>query len=679
MPAEGLWNMSSTALYTQKAFAYHDLGSETSAEPSNLVGNNIVTPSRSSRPSETLLGSSTHHNEAVSTDPAQPTVAGNRISTTARALIALLPDIEATALLVDTYFDRVHWFMLVFFQNSFRRRFEELYSGQKRPNRHSSDAFLALLSTVVAIASQYVGSHRRRLLEEYGIDPDLMRREIFAVLKNNILDIVSSGSLEAAQTCVLMGSYYLYQRERGLAWTICGCALRLALTLNLHRARTNLLPWEAESNENRKRCWWSIYEIETFSCMLYGYPSSTSDDECDVTRLDPHYQVANAQSSPQPGAGITLRSYKYFMSELSTITQYTLKELYNSRPKQKGGSKLSTADLQRQIEQVAEIDSRLLEWKASLPFELRLENQVMPAYGTAEDLDKHIRASGPQFEDHIYQLQALSLKLAYENLRILVHRPLLLYQMVVPQAEATSLIDSSPLPPRHDPFQFSLEACREAALEISEIADSPVFPRASGTYAVSFVSMHLFTAGVTLSIMASLDPLSPQSHRAKTGLRKVMCMQSQLKGSSAVAAQGLVLLQRLTKLYMEKELRFMLSAPTSQETFAGRGHEESRTNRSTPSKAGATQIPPASGNPSHQIAGDPTASRMPDIIPEDQSTTPGWDFQQDPIMTEAFMNFESMMSSYSEQGLQGDGVLPMSNDNGFMETEQAWLWDLNLA
>lgn len=37
------------------------------------------------------------------------------------------------------------------------------------------------------------------------------------------------------------------------------------------------------------------------------------------------------------------------------------------------------------------------------------------------------------------------------------------------------------------------------------------------------------------------------------------------------------------------------------------------------------------------------------------------------------------MSSYSEQGLQGEGVLPTSNDNGFMETEQAWLWDLNLA
>ncbi|KAK6223399.1 hypothetical protein LQW54_000517 [Pestalotiopsis sp. IQ-011] len=316
-------------------------------------------------------------------------------------------------------------------------------------------------------------------------------------------------------------------------------------------------------------------------------------------------------------------------------------QLYNSRPKQKAGSKPSTEDLQRQVQKVAEIDSRLLEWKAGLPFRLRMENQATSTYGTAEDLDKHMRAIGPQFENHIYQLQALALKLAYENLRILVHRPLLLYQMVEPRADAASLTDSSSPPPRYDPFQFSLEVCREAALEISEIADSPVFPRASGTYAVSFVSMHLFTAGVTLSIMASLDPLSPQSHRAKTGLRKVMCMQSQLKESSAVAAQGLVLLQRLTKLYMEKELRFMLSAPASQETPVGGDQEGSRTNSSTALKAGDTRIPPASGNPSHQIAGGPSASRMPDVVPEDQSTTPGWDFRQDPIMAEAFMNFES--------------------------------------
>lgn len=638
MPAESLWNMSSTALYTQKAFAYHDLGSETSAEPSNLVGNDIVTPSRSSRPGEISFNSSAHNIGLVSTAPARPTATSNRISTTAHALIALLPDIESATLLVDTYFDRVHWFMLVFFQKSFRRRFEELYSGQKRPSSHTSDAFLALVSTVIAIASQYVGSHRRHLLEEHGIDPDVLRREIFAILKNNTLDIVSSGSLEAAQTCVLMGSFYLYQGERGLAWPICGCALRVALALNLHRTRTDLSPNANEANENKKRCWWSIYEIETFSCMLYGYPSSISDDECDVARLDPHYQVAHIQSSPQVGADTTLLSYKYFMSELSTITQSTLRELYNSRPKQKGGGKPSTEDLQRQIEQVAKIDSRLLEWKASLPSKLRMENQATPAYGTAEDLDKHIRASGPQFENHIYQLQALALKLAYENMRILVHRPLLLYQMVEPQADAASLIDSGSLPPRYDPFQFSLQVCREAALEISEIADSPVFPRASGTYAVSFVSMHLFTAGVTLSIMASLDPLSPQSHRAKTGLRKVMCMQSQLKGSSAVAAQGLALLQRLTKLYMEKELRFMLSAPASQETLAGRGQEGSR---STASKAGATQIPPASFDSDPQIAGGPSTSRMPEVVPEDQSAITGWDFRQDPIMAEAFMNFES--------------------------------------
>ncbi|ETS84483.1 hypothetical protein PFICI_02508 [Pestalotiopsis fici W106-1] len=636
--------MSSTSSYTQKvemAFEYHDPNAGNSTETWTPLVNELVTPTRNSGQGEALLNS--HTNVPGSTEPAQSTDISNRVSPTARALSALLPDFEVASLLIDTYFDRVHWFMLVFFQNDFRRRFRDLYNGQKRPTAHATDAFLALVSTVAAIGSQYVGAHRRGLLETYGVDPDNLRREMFATLKNNLLDIVSSGSLEAAQTCVLMGSYYLYQGQRGLAWPICGCALRVALALNLHRARSNLSPDTAEANESKKRCWWAIYEVETFCCMLYGYPSSTSDDDCDVARLDPHHRYRQTEPpTSQDDSRATLLSYKYFMSELSTLTQYTLRELYNARSKSQGGTKPTKENLQRQIRKVTEIDARLLQWK-------EFAGKI------------HIKATGPQFEDHICQLQALALKLAYENLRILVHRPLLLYQMVSPRA---------------DPFQYSIGVCREAALEISETADMPVFSQATGTYAVSFVSMHLFTAGVTLSIMATLDPLSTQSHHAKAGLRRLMGMQANFKAASTVAAQGLELLQRLTKLLMEKELRFMLSTPTRQATPA----QEPSTNRVTRPVESVAPVAPTIIPPSHQAVEFAPTNGMSGVVLTEPTTSPEWEFRQDPVMTEAFMDFENMMLSYSEQGLDGaQGALPASNEYGFTETEQAWLWDLNLA
>lgn len=64
-----------------------------------------------------------------------------------------------------------------------------------------------------------------------------------------------------------------------------------------------------------------------------------------------------------------------------------------------------------------------------IPSEIRWENVAGDKnYESLEDVGRDIGALGPRLEKHIYQLQALSLQLAYENARILVHRPLLSYR-----------------------------------------------------------------------------------------------------------------------------------------------------------------------------------------------------------------------------------------------------------
>lgn len=287
-------------------------------------------------------------------------------------------------------------------------------------------------------------------------------------------------------------------------------------------------------------------------------------------------------------------------------------------PNPKSGNKATAEDLQGQIQKIAEIDSLLLGWENDSLFPLRLVSTRKSWHQSPEALDKDIKAIGKTFEEHVLYLQTLALKLAYENLRILVHRPLLLYQMVSPRD----------LP--NDPFRNSVEACRAAALEIAEATEATPFRSAAVTYAAPFASMHLFTAGVTLSIMASLDPLSLRAHEAKVGLQKIMAMQTKLKATSAVAAQGLELLQRLTRLLMEKELHFMLDTPTRQ-AVAGQS-----------ARANSPVVPPAAvvASPGHQGVG----SALTDGVLEEAFTTSpptsGWDFCQDPAMMEAFIEFE---------------------------------------
>ncbi len=85
-----------------------------------------------------------------------------------------------------------------------------------------------------------------------------------------------------------------------------------------------------------------------------------------------------------------------------------------------------------------------------------------------------------------------------------------------------------------------------------------VFHEALDSYALAFIGIHVFTAGGTLCIMASLQIMSAESHELKIGIHKLMEMEMALKPKSVLAAQGFDVLQKLTKLIIAKELEKML-------------------------------------------------------------------------------------------------------------------------
>lgn len=488
-------------------------------------------------------------------------------------LIPLLPSFEAASLLVDTYFDRAHWFMLIFHQDEFRQRWPKLYeqcSGYPMKKSHLTGSLSTCLM-VIAIGMHYAGSHRQELLASHGVDQSLKER-ILRSIRAHILDIVSLGSLEAVQTCILLGTYYLYHGAPSLAWPVCGCGLRIAQALGLHRKlEPSHDPNFRLQNETRKRCWWAIYEIETFCAVSYGYPHSIRDADCDVEPLDPSAKLPIVQP---PGSfdeplmcETTLLSYKYFMSKLSAITKEVLEELYCIRPQSadRRTQAQKSLDLPGMIKKVAYFDHRLCQWHAELPPKLRWKRQALKTnYGSVKDLDQDIGASGPRFESHIYQLQALTLMLAHGNSRILVNRPLLSYKLHTESSTGEN-DTNGPGFAAANPLNLSLTACRDAALSMSGIASSSIVDLVPETYAAEFVSTHTFTAGVTLGILASMDPLSPHLNGVKHGLHQSMRVQEKLKARSILAGQGLGILQRLTKLAVEKELNVLLAVSNPTE------------------------------------------------------------------------------------------------------------------
>jgi hypothetical protein len=553
-----------TAVDTIKAFHFHNSTtpdtSMTTALPGGQRLHQLDNP-----------GASNPRQTGTRPRPHAPTpgLQGPRAATA--ELVSLFPPREVASLLVDTYFDRIHWFMLIFHQDDFRQTWQQMYDSPRDSlaETYSNPGFISTFLVVIAIALQYTGKHRQQLLETHGISPADLKSKILSTIRAKVLDIVSLGSLEAVQTCVLLGTYYLYHGHPELAWPVCGCGLRIAQALNLHRKLPHtgsVSPEWHRQYETRKRCWWAIYEIETFCSMSYGYPHSIKDSDCDVELLDPLAKSAPGQSSASFNSThknpASLLSYKYLMSKLSVLIKDILTSLYglgslkgNIQQDRSGCS----SGLQNLIRKVSALDDRLRRWNAEIPDLLQLTHSSIPgpSYTSAEEMDRDIGASGPKFESHIYQLQALALKLAYDNAKILVNRPLLAYKTIPP---TDSEIDDTH--PARNPLRLSLQACRDAALSTSEIEVTSVFSLAADTYATAFIGIHTFTAGVMLCILTSIEPLSPQSYQSKTGLRRLLSMQAHLKSRShsTLAAQGLEILERLTKLLMEKELKEMLTS-----------------------------------------------------------------------------------------------------------------------
>lgn len=594
--------------------------------------------------------------------------------------LPLLPPRDAASVLVDTYFDRVHWFMLIFHQEDFRKRWTALYDtplGSVSGTTATNPGFISTFLVVIAISLQYTGEYRRHTLKKYKVDPELLKDEIFSAVRSKLLDIVSLGSLEAVQTCVLLGTYYLYHGSPNLAWPVCGCGLRLAQALNLHRKLNTTEPTSVEIQrlaESCKRCWWAIYEIETFCSISYGYPHGIVDADCNVEPLNP--LITSTGQSPASynemhQCPTSLLSYKYLMSKLSVFLKDVLHDLYGIGSSQllDRNERAASCDFKGLLRKVPLLDEKLQKWRAEIPKTLCLDPNIATKYSSAEEMDRDIGASGPGFESHIYQLQALTLFLAYENARILVHRPLLTCR--------TKLGDKEGPRSQHDQFQktshISLQACRDAAMNTSYLSESPVFSLAADTYAASFISIHIFTAGVMLCVLTSIEPLTTYSQQSKTGLRRLLNMQAHLKSKSKspLPAQGLDILERLTRLVMEKELKEILNSesdPVSQLTGA-----EIQPGRDLDTLG--------DGNVLQSNRAEPSGPNedITDLMEDSTISQALFDLDTGMARTHVtgriVLTYSTVLSSH-DLSMPLDPILPNFNGHSNMlAQEQAWIWD----
>ncbi|KAK4245471.1 fungal-specific transcription factor-like protein [Corynascus novoguineensis] len=323
--------------------------------------------------------------------------------------------------LIDAYFKRIHVFIPMLDESTFRADYLE---GQR------TDApWLALLNMVFAM-----GSIAAMKSDDYNHINYYNR-----AMEHLPMDAFGSSHIETVQALALIGGYYLHYINRpNMANAVLGAAIRMASALGLHRESLAQSSSDIVAAETRRRTWWSLFCLDTWATTTMGRPSFGRWGPA-INIRPPEFGInANRDSSQHAGILPLIENIKF--CKIATQIQ----------------DMLAITPLLR-TEDRCNLDAQLVSWYTSLPWLLRTTDPC------AEPL---------------YMARCI-MKWRYQNLRMLLHRPVLL-----------SLASSglNPHTQACDADLAAIEACRElAAQTIDDIAREWARNQMSGWNAVWFL------------------------------------------------------------------------------------------------------------------------------------------------------------------------------------------------
>ncbi|KFY39110.1 hypothetical protein V494_04108 [Pseudogymnoascus sp. VKM F-4513 (FW-928)] len=275
--------------------------------------------------------------------------------------------------LIDAYFNRVQIFIPMLDEPSFRA---DYLGGQ----RHDSP-WLALLNMVFAMGSiAAMKSDDHNHMNFYERSRDHLN-----------LDCFGEGHLETLQALILTGGYYLHYINRpNMANAITGAALRMACALGLHRENgvdVNGGEREKMLADLRRRTWWSLFCLDTWASTTLGRPSLGRSGPAVTIRPPEGANDANENSTTGQHIRVVPLIENIKFARIATQIQDTM----------------ALSPLPR-AEERSKLDAQLVEWSDKLPWVLRSTDPCPEALYTARCV----------------------LKWRYQNMRIVLHRPVLL-------------------------------------------------------------------------------------------------------------------------------------------------------------------------------------------------------------------------------------------------------------
>ncbi|KIH94787.1 hypothetical protein SPBR_03610 [Sporothrix brasiliensis 5110] len=346
--------------------------------------------------------------------------------------------------LIDAYFKRIHAFIPMLDETAFRADYLE---GQR------SDApWLALLNVVFAMGS--VAGTKSEDTSHFTYYNQAM--------EYLPMDAFGSSHIETVQALAIIGGYYLHYINRpNMANAVLGAAIRMASALGLHReSLAHGGTTDVAAAETRRRTWWSLFCLDTWATTTMGRPSFGRWGPA-INIQSPEFGIAGARDAAQHAGSLPLIENIKFCKIATQIQDM-----------------LAISPLLR-LDDRCDLDAQLVNWYQGLPWLLRTTDPC------AEPL----------------YIARCIMKWRYQNLRMLLHRPVLLGlassgQTHAPESEIAAV-----------------ETCRELAKQtIDDISHEWSRNQMSGWNAVWFVYQAAMVPLVSIFWQWS-SPRVPEWHK----------------------------------------------------------------------------------------------------------------------------------------------------------------------
>ncbi|KAJ6020492.1 hypothetical protein N7540_005996 [Penicillium herquei] len=449
-----------------------------------------------------------------------------------------LPPLEVMNELFDAYFDRVHWFICLFYEPSFRQMSSDLlqHTSWDRSDLGKVQVLLIVAGLGLHCVQNDTEWSSHEKLAAAGIDPTQFLDSLINEVRSSFVDLLEECSVESVQVCILLGTYYIYHGSPTLAWGILGQAVRSAYALAMH-CQDNPASTDIPT-QVRYRVWNHVMVADTFSAMIYGRPISLDPAfshllplcELGDTQLPPSL-VLPPDNSGRHLTGLSFHIFKHSLYEVVRSALNKFRLLFSHQT-------ISPEQLDSLVSIVQEAGLALEEWRLSLPDFLNWDQwnedgpvALLPEEWTLSFPDRKVRKQ--------LILQALSLQLTYDNAIVFIYRPILEYR---------SYIESQQISPQI--VRLSLNVALKAAMRISRVS----IHWFENEFAISFLLMNFFTAGIILCIVPTVFPFSDVSHEARTAVLRIVHTSRVLQDSNRIARHTEQLLSTLLRLSLQQEL-----------------------------------------------------------------------------------------------------------------------------